>query len=37
VHENWQHFDPSCDRLSPQQVEKHTEAAIAFILAGVKA
>jgi TetR/AcrR family transcriptional regulator len=37
VHENWQHFDPRVDRLSPEQVEKHTEAAIAFILAGVRA
>lgn len=36
VHENWQHFTPDLDRLSPEMIEEHTEEAIAFILAGVK-
>lgn len=36
VHENWQHLMPEIDRLSSEMVEKHTEAAIAFILAAVK-
>lgn len=36
VHENWKHLTPEIDRLSPEMVEKHTEAAIEFILAGVK-
>ncbi|WP_316436831.1 TetR/AcrR family transcriptional regulator [Leptolyngbya sp. NK1-12] len=36
VHENWKHLTPEVDRLSPDQVEEHTEAAIAFILAAVK-
>jgi TetR/AcrR family transcriptional regulator len=37
VQENWKHLTPEIDRLSPEMVEKHTEAAIALILAGVKA
>ncbi len=36
VHENWKHLTPEVDRLSPDQIEEHTEAAIAFILAAVK-
>jgi TetR/AcrR family transcriptional regulator len=36
VHENWQHLTPEIDRLSPDRVEQHTQAAITFILAGVK-
>jgi TetR/AcrR family transcriptional regulator len=36
VHENWKHLTPEIDRLSPERIEEHTEAAIAFILAGVK-
>lgn len=36
VHENWKHFMPSVDRLSPEMIEEHTEEAIAFILAGVE-
>lgn len=36
VHENWKHLTPQIDRLSPEMVEKHTEAAIGLILAGVK-
>jgi TetR/AcrR family transcriptional regulator len=36
VHENWKHLTPEIDRLSPEMIEEHTEAAIAFILAGVR-
>ncbi|WNZ43517.1 TetR/AcrR family transcriptional regulator [Leptolyngbya boryana CZ1] len=36
VQENWQHLTPDVDRLSPEKVEKHTEAAIAFVLAAIK-
>lgn len=36
VHENWKHLTPQSDRLSPEMVEKHIEAAIKFVLAGVK-
>ncbi|MES1023624.1 TetR/AcrR family transcriptional regulator [Gloeocapsa sp. BRSZ] len=36
VQDNWQHLTPEIDRLSPEMVEKHTKAAIEFILAGVK-
>ena len=36
VQENWKHLTPEIDRLSPEMVSKHTEAAIKFILAGVK-
>ena len=36
VHENWKHLMPTIERLSPEMIEEHTEAAIAFILAGVK-
>ena len=36
VHENWKHLTPEVNRLSPDQIEEHTEAAIAFILAAVK-
>lgn len=36
VHQNWQHLTPDVDRLSPERVEQHTQAAIAFILAAVK-
>jgi TetR/AcrR family transcriptional regulator len=36
VHENWQHLTPEIDRLSSERIEQHTQAAIAFILAGVK-
>ncbi len=36
VQENWKHLTPEIDRLSPKMVEKHTEAAIEFILAAVK-
>lgn len=35
VHENWKHLMPEVDRLSPDMIEEHTEAAIEFILAGV--
>lgn len=36
VHDNWRHLAPERDRLSPDVVEKHTEAAIEFVLAGLK-
>lgn len=36
VQENWQHLTPDVDRSSPENVEKHTEAAIAFVLAAIK-
>ncbi|MBD1859925.1 MULTISPECIES: TetR/AcrR family transcriptional regulator [Leptolyngbya] len=36
VQENWQHLTPDVDRLSPEKVEKHTEDAIAFVLAAIK-
>lgn len=36
VQENWQHLTPDIDRLSPEKVEKHTEDAIAFVLAAIK-
>lgn len=36
VQENWKHLTPEIDRLSPEMVENHAEAAIAFVLAGVK-
>jgi TetR/AcrR family transcriptional regulator len=36
VHENWKHLTPEIDRLSPEMLEKHTETAIEFVLAGVK-
>lgn len=36
VQENWKHLTPEIDRLSSEMVEKHTQAAIEFILAGVK-
>lgn len=36
VHENWKHLTPDLDRLSPEMVEEHTEAAIAFILAAIQ-
>jgi TetR/AcrR family transcriptional regulator len=36
VYENWKHLTPEIDRLSPEMLEKHTETAIEFILAGVK-
>ncbi len=36
VQENWKHLMPETDRLSPEQIEKHTAAAIEFILAAVK-
>ncbi|MER3434413.1 MAG: TetR family transcriptional regulator [Leptolyngbya sp. ERB_1_1] len=36
VQENWKHLMPDVDRLSAENVEKHTESAIAFILAAIK-
>ncbi len=36
VHENWKHLTPEINRLSPEMLSKHTEAAIKFILAAVK-
>ena len=36
VQENWKHFTPDIDRLSPEMIEEHTQEAISFILAGVK-
>ncbi|WP_347277677.1 TetR/AcrR family transcriptional regulator [Oculatella sp. FACHB-28] len=36
VHENWRHLTPEIDRLSPEMIEEHTEAAIAFILAAIQ-
>lgn len=36
VHENWKHLTPEVDRLSPEIVEHHTQAAVQFIIAGVK-
>lgn len=36
VQENWKHLTPEIDRLSPEMVKKHTEAASKFILAAVK-
>jgi TetR/AcrR family transcriptional regulator len=35
VHENWRHLTPEVNRLSPELIEEHTKAAIAFILAGL--
>ncbi|ACK72804.1 transcriptional regulator, TetR family [Gloeothece citriformis PCC 7424] len=37
IHENWKHFMPDYDRLSPEAVNKHTQEAIDLILNGVKA
>lgn len=36
VQDNWKHITPDVDRLSSENVEKHTEAAIAFILAAIR-
>lgn len=36
VHENWKHLTPDIDRLSPAMLDKHTEAAIEFVLTGVR-
>ncbi len=36
IHENWKHLVPDVDRLCREQVEQHTQAAIALILAGVR-
>lgn len=36
VHENWRHLTPEIDRLSPEVVEKHSQAATKFILAAVR-
>lgn len=36
VHENWKHLTSDRDRLSPTMVEKHTEAAIDFIMAAIE-
>ncbi|MBW4441149.1 MAG: TetR/AcrR family transcriptional regulator [Plectolyngbya sp. WJT66-NPBG17] len=36
VQENWKHLMPEVDRLSAENVEKHTESAIAFILAAIR-
>ncbi|MBD0343686.1 MAG: TetR/AcrR family transcriptional regulator [Coleofasciculus sp. Co-bin14] len=36
LQENWKHLTPEIDRLHPEMVEKHSEAAIKFILAAVK-
>lgn len=36
VHENWKHLTPDTDRLSSKMLQKHTEAAIEFVLAGVR-
>jgi SAM-dependent methyltransferase len=36
LQENWKHLTPESDRLSPEMVEKHTSAAIEFILTAVK-
>ena len=37
IHENWKHLVPEVDRLGPEAVEKHTQAAIALILSGIEA
>jgi TetR/AcrR family transcriptional regulator len=36
VHENWKHLTPDIDRLSSEMIEEHTDAAILFIMAGIK-
>jgi TetR/AcrR family transcriptional regulator len=36
VHENWKHLTPEIDRLTSEMIEEHTEAAIAFVLAGIR-
>lgn len=36
IQENWKHLMPEVDRLSAENVEKHTKAAIEFILAAIK-
>ncbi|HTL89886.1 MAG TPA: TetR/AcrR family transcriptional regulator [Leptolyngbya sp.] len=36
VQDNWKHLMPEIDRLSAENVEKHTESAIAFILAAIR-
>jgi TetR/AcrR family transcriptional regulator len=36
VHENWKHLTPEIDRLTPEMIEEHTEAAMAFILGGIR-
>jgi TetR/AcrR family transcriptional regulator len=36
VHQNWKHLTPEIDRLSPEMIEAHQEAAVAFILAAVR-
>lgn len=37
IHENWKHLMPDVDRLGPQEVERHTQGAIALILSGIEA
>lgn len=37
IHENWKHLVPDLDRLSSEQIEAHMNAAVALILAGVRA
>ena len=36
IQENWKHFKPDCDRLSESEIQRHTEAAIALVLSGIK-
>jgi TetR/AcrR family transcriptional regulator len=37
AHENIKHITPDVDRLSPEMIEKYTQAAVNLILAGVRA
>ena len=37
IHENWKHLVPEIDRLSSEQIDAHIDAAVALILAGVRA
>jgi TetR/AcrR family transcriptional regulator len=36
IHENWKHLTPDIDRLSPEMVERHTQAATELVLAGLR-
>jgi TetR/AcrR family transcriptional regulator len=36
VHENWKHLTPDVDRLSPAEIDHHTQIALRMILAGIQ-
>ena len=35
IHENWKHLVPEVDRLGPERVRAHQDAAVSFVLAGL--